>query len=185
MNNETQESVKRLPHYGANQNEHNPLPGKTSTSHHAPSTPAYQIDNLAPPDDGTQNQNGQVNGSNQQVKDKIRDLSTAKTAQSTPVNPNPNASRTIGHYVVGKFFLFHFFKASEFLACLLISIIRALARTRNVRQGAVRHAPDYRREGRNQDSGERQNQRRKRRAARDAGNPHLEDRTSSKRNSAV
>lgn len=27
----------------------------------------------------------------------------AKTAQSTPQNPNPNANRTIGHYLVGKF----------------------------------------------------------------------------------
>jgi 5'-AMP-activated protein kinase catalytic alpha subunit len=29
-------------------------------------------------------------------------LSTAKTAQSTPQNANPNANRTIGHYVVGR-----------------------------------------------------------------------------------
>ena len=30
-------------------------------------------------------------------------MSTAKTAQSTPQNANPNANRTIGHYVVGKY----------------------------------------------------------------------------------
>ena len=35
-------------------------------------------------------------------KDRSRDLSTAKTAQSTTANANPNANRTIGHYVVGK-----------------------------------------------------------------------------------
>ena len=37
------------------------------------------------------------------AKDRSRDLSTAKTAQSTPQNGNPNANRTIGHYVVGKY----------------------------------------------------------------------------------
>ena len=40
------------------------------------------------------------------TNNKDRNLSTAKTAQSTPVNANPNANRTIGHYLVGKYFYF-------------------------------------------------------------------------------
>jgi hypothetical protein len=47
---------------------------------------------------------GTTNASNN-AKDRSRDLSTAKTAQSTPQNGNPNANRTIGHYVVGKYHL--------------------------------------------------------------------------------
>ena len=47
------------------------------------------------------NRSGGQNGATQ-PKDRNRDLSTAKTAQSTPQNGNPNANRTIGHYVVGK-----------------------------------------------------------------------------------
>ena len=39
------------------------------------------------------------------TKDRSRDLSTAKTAQSTTATANPNANRTIGHYVVGKYSL--------------------------------------------------------------------------------
>ena len=43
-----------------------------------------------------------TSGATAGAKDRSRDLSTAKTAQSTPHNANPNANRTIGHYVVGK-----------------------------------------------------------------------------------
>ena len=49
---------------------------------------------------------GSGGGANANAKDRSRDLSTAKTAQSTPQNGNPNANRTIGHYVVGKFILY-------------------------------------------------------------------------------
>lgn len=102
MNNETQESVKHPFNHRPLHNEHNQSPLKTPSHVMSGTTPANQIEALTPPNEVVQIQNGQANGPNQLPKDKNRDLSTAKTAQSTPVNPNPNASRTIGHYVVGK-----------------------------------------------------------------------------------
>ena len=82
-------------------------PGGPPSSMPTPSGPSKVDGNKAATPFGNERSTAQTGnnggaGSGGTNKDRSRDLSTAKTAQSTTANANPNANRTIGHYVVGK-----------------------------------------------------------------------------------